>query len=73
MLTIKVEKFQSSFELTGYITNRINCGQSAGQSFQSSFELTGYITTFSNSTSQSSLSVSKLFRAYGLYNRKIIS
>ena len=36
--------------------------------FQSSFELTGYITAEFPKISSLSLSVSKLFRAYGLYN-----
>ena len=36
--------FQSSFELTGYITNKSGEYATEGISFQSSFELTGYIT-----------------------------
>ena len=37
-------------------------------SFQSSFELMGYITVNSMRASISNIPVSKLFRAYGLYN-----
>ena len=36
--------------------------------FQSSFELTGYITISPHPTYLAILKVSKLFRAYGLYN-----
>ena len=36
--------FQSSFELTGYITKALRKGYEACEKFQSSFELTGYIT-----------------------------
>ena len=36
--------FQSSFELTGYITINPMQAPSTPQKFQSSFELTGYIT-----------------------------
>ena len=38
------EMFQSSFELTGYITRRNNADCIWANGFQSSFELTGYIT-----------------------------
>ena len=37
--------------------------------FQSSFELTGYITNTSLGVQSSALHVSKLFRAYRLYNK----
>ena len=37
-------KFQSSFELTGYITLKLMSKSSIYSMFQSSFELTGYIT-----------------------------
>ena len=37
--------------------------------FQSSFELTGYITGNGKRADKKGLFVSKLFRAYGLYNR----
>ena len=40
--------------------------------FQSSFELTGYITSISEPESNVFDEVSKLFRAYGLYNSLII-
>ena len=36
--------FQSSFELTGYITIALSLNNVADAMFQSSFELTGYIT-----------------------------
>ena len=36
--------------------------------FQSSFELTGYITTITSIFRAYRTGVSKLFRAYGLYN-----
>ena len=36
--------FQSSFELTGYITKMIEAHERGVIEFQSSFELTGYIT-----------------------------
>ena len=36
--------------------------------FQSSFELTGYITVLKTSDENEDDDVSKLFRAYGLYN-----
>ena len=59
--------FQSSFELTGYITIRRMKIKMLILQFQSSFELTGYITKviikiISNER------FSKLFRAYRLYN-----
>ena len=38
-------KFQSSFELTGYITNTTILVEDGLFRFQSSFELTGYITS----------------------------
>ena len=38
--------------------------------FQSSFELTGYITSIADTNQVSAILVSKLFRAYGLYNGK---
>ena len=37
-------KFQSSFELTGYITAKEIASSNEILRFQSSFELTGYIT-----------------------------
>ena len=38
-------RFQSSFELTGYITMLvIDLNDGVSEGFQSSFELTGYIT-----------------------------
>ena len=36
--------FQSSFELTGYITKGLHKALESEEEFQSSFELTGYIT-----------------------------
>ena len=59
--------FQSSFELTGYITTRIVEDKYKYQEFQSSFELTGYITEKVLNKLSVDL-VSKLFRAYRLYN-----
>ena len=41
----KGKEFQSSFELTGYITDSYVFQQKDLLQFQSSFELTGYITT----------------------------
>ena len=41
----KGKEFQSSFELTGYITDSYVFQQKELLQFQSSFELTGYITT----------------------------
>ena len=61
-----VHEFQSSFELTGYITV-LDLMILASSSFQSSFELTGYITN-NNIFTYTYYSVSKLFRAYRLYN-----
>ena len=60
--------FQSSFELTGYITKRLTQEQVSKIRFQSSFELTGYITVFFKFKRGFRISVSKLFRAYRLYN-----
>ena len=40
--------------------------------FQSSFELTGYITNYGKFVVTGNLEVSKLFRAYGLYNEHIV-
>ena len=61
--------FQSSFELTGYITEAINAKGIDKKRFQSSFELTGYITGVSMRIIMPTQEVSKLFRAYGLYNK----
>ena len=60
--------FQSSFELTGYITiiEHIS-GKIDLKEFQSSFELTGYITEAFD-CDEEEMRVSKLFRAYRLYN-----
>ena len=61
--------FQSSFELTGYITEMIYLIPGyVCREFQSSFELTGYITKYYDVRKIYSNWVSKLFRAYGLYN-----
>ena len=38
------------------------------EEFQSSFELTGYITREAKGYEGKTVDVSKLFRAYGLYN-----
>ena len=43
-----------------------------GYLFQSSFELTGYITSWCSMWYCIHSDVSKLFRAYGLYNEYII-
>ena len=61
-------KFQSSFELTGYITLLNLLRQGVMLLFQSSFELTGYITSNKIYVLDYDQHVSKLFRAYGLYN-----
>ena len=60
--------FQSSFELTGYITINPMQAPSTPQKFQSSFELTGYITQQPMIPMVNPIPVSKLFRAYRLYN-----
>ena len=60
--------FQSSFELTGYITTGLPIAGVVVNWFQSSFELTGYITVRAISDKILENKVSKLFRAYGLYN-----
>ena len=61
--------FQSSFELTGYITDlAIDDQPKIDILFQSSFELTGYITNLKQQKEKELWKVSKLFRAYGLYN-----
>ena len=62
--------FQSSFELTGYITIRRMKIKMLILQFQSSFELTGYITKVLLTIS-SHERVSKLFRAYRLYNEDL--
>ena len=43
-ITESIITFQSSFELTGYITGEIMVIYKTTATFQSSFELTGYIT-----------------------------
>ena len=63
--------FQSSFELTGYITIRRMKIKMLILQFQSSFELTGYITKVLLTIS-SHERVSKLFRAYRLYNLMLL-
>ena len=64
--------FQSSFELTGYITEMIYLIPGyVCREFQSSFELTGYITKYYDVRKIYSNWVSKLFRAYGLYNKTL--
>ena len=65
-----LREFQSSFELTGYITILPSWWRTDYfVSFQSSFELTGYITlSISLIIATVAMIVSKLFRAYGLYN-----
>ena len=62
-------EFQSSFELTGYITVVSLVIIVLLLGFQSSFELTGYIT-YLIFVFIIMVSVSKLFRAYGLYNNR---
>ena len=60
--------FQSSFELTGYITTMEFMSDVIDYVFQSSFELTGYITGLRSNIEAIMDCVSKLFRAYRLYN-----
>ena len=61
--------FQSSFELTGYITlKKKRKKKNRWLQFQSSFELTGYITLILITIGSAAYEVSKLFRAYRLYN-----
>ena len=60
--------FQSSFELTSYITKEIMVWVEKKISFQSSFELTSYITKRQSVLASALADVSKLFRAYELYN-----
>ena len=63
--------FQSSFELMGYITRKDMKFEAAIlEKFQSSFELMGYITNTTILVEDGLFRVSKLFRAYGLYNRR---
>ena len=62
------KKFQSSFELTGYITMLSMITEQLILWFQSSFELTGYITCSVLVCIHHRRGVSKLFRAYVLYN-----
>ena len=70
----KPGKFQSSFELTGYITKTWNYYLPDKEMFQSSFELTGYITNRASAKKIATLTaVSKLFRAYGLYNSSMLA
>ena len=66
-VTPTIVKFQSSFELTGYITWASRGKGIWVSGFQSSFELTGYITIIQK-IRRNQREVSKLFRAYGLYN-----
>ena len=66
-ISSSISLFQSSFELTGYITYYISTISSSISLFQSSFELTGYITLFPLLL-EKYFNVSKLFRAYRLYN-----
>ena len=66
---ILISTFQSSFELTGYITTAsTTIILKKIKLFQSSFELTGYITGLVKGAIAVGATVSKLFRAYGLYN-----
>ena len=44
MVERSLKRFQSSFELTGYITGTVKGLKEQIEAFQSSFELTGYIT-----------------------------
>ena len=67
----KANVFQSSFELTGYIT-RYEGKELPVDLFQSSFELTGYITRQKSKIYQIYFLVSKLFRAYRLYNYPMV-
>ena len=72
LLIVMAGVFQSSFELTGYITIRLEMRISYLILFQSSFELTGYITADDLIRQGMTFEVSKLFRAYRLYNCYII-
>ena len=67
-MILTIFQFQSSFELTGYITNENKNVAPIFNPFQNSFELTGYITMIHLIDINISCIVSKLFRAYGLYN-----
>ena len=67
-----VLEFQSSFELTGYITVMAGTQQLLFDMFQSSFELTGYITDSVYEPIPTVILVSKLFRAYRLYNSSFL-
>ena len=67
-ITVTVLRFQSSFELMGYITGTIHVPTEVAITFQSSFELMGYITLAAFDSTSLNRYVSKLFRAYGLYN-----
>ena len=68
--------FQSSFELTGYITRlNANADPNLSDKFQSSFELTGYITVAKTPTGikiatfQSSFELTGYITAYLILNQ----
>ena len=65
--------FQSSFELTGYITATISVIGTIGISFQSSFELTGYITNKAKQNNVRSLiSFQSSFELTGYITKQMI-
>ena len=67
------EMFQSSFELTGYITERFNYGRDKVWEFQSSFELTGYITRITNEAITAGTRFQSSFELTGYITKTLIS
>ena len=60
--------FQSSFELTGYITGKILNREEIEEIVSKLFRAYGLYNRFLLRSKNISIIVSKLFRAYGLYN-----
>ena len=63
--------FQSSFELTGYITQNKRRNKDEYKTFQSSFELTGYITVSRLLRHSQSLQFQSSFELTGYITRKV--
>ena len=66
-LIVNLEQFQSSFELTGYITFILNEVRRLSR-VSKLFRAYGLYNQASSDDSVILVMVSKLFRAYGLYN-----
>ena len=67
----KAKQFQSSFELTGYITEQIYVYLQDTYMVSKLFRAYGLYNVIYLPQSDTDLFVSKLFRAYGLYNDNI--